>query len=154
MSKEEELLALKQLISIQKSMEWKVSDMYKKLEDNFRDSDFPLEDTFRKQYSLTGKGSKKYFIEYLDHIYNLDEVKTKLTKNSSKEDRKFLIMLGVFILPFLFLADYHPHDVSLLDVKKECMQNCIKQVPNYREDKDGLSLDDFRSVRFVKKLLN
>lgn len=85
MSSQEELEALKKLIKIQNRMNWKISELYNILFDHFCEYDdfnFPLEEsTFRGQYSLKKKGSKKHFQKYLDYICTLEEVQRFLNNN-------------------------------------------------------------------------
>jgi|GEM_PF-5784681 hypothetical protein len=142
-----------EVVKIQEKMGWSKSDLYKKLEKHFGrldDFDFPLKDTFLKQYNLKG-GSLKHFQKYFEYLYNLPEVKEKLLEKPKGLYRFVLIVLVSTLLFVSLLADYDPNNkMDIISDKsfKECQEKCLKQNDKFREKSDNL-LENFRTYRVI-----
>jgi len=146
----ENIKYLEKVHNIANIMNWKIVDVHKKLEINFNQQesfDFPNLDTFRKQYSKTGKGSKKNFKVYFEYLYSLKEVQNKLIE-PKKQNIIGSIFIILFLVVFLFV-EYDPHHkYEILKSKdfKLCVKQCAKDNSEYIEQSTSI-LDSFTFIR-------
>ena len=113
----------------------KISDLYKILEDEFKNTDHELPtsyDTFYKQ--LKGHGSKKYMELYYNYLWSRNDVESyysnlEYSKNNTK---KQLILISILAILLMYITYDTIQDNLFEKLKKtqtieykQCMKKCL-----------------------------